>query len=131
MEASDQRIAVLVADDDPDIRTLMIQYLSREPFEVAGSARDADEAIELARARRPDAALVDVNMPGGGAQKVIETLTEEAPEIAIVVLSALEEDSLVRNLVRKGAMAYLVKPSGRDEILETVRRAVAANGARG
>ena len=130
MEASSQeRIAVLVADDDPDIRTLMIQYLSREPFEVAGSARDADEAIELARARRPDAALVDVNMPGGGAEAVIDALSKEAPEIAIVVLSALEEDTLVRNLVRKGAMAYLVKPAPRDEILETVRRAVAANAA--
>ena len=67
-------------------------------------------------------------MPGGGAQRVIETLSVEAPEIAIVVLSALEEDTLVRNLVRKGAMAYLVKPSGRDEILDTVRRAVEANG---
>src|SRR3954471_22125744 len=128
MEASEQPIAVLVADDDADIRQGLIQYLSREPFEVVGSARDADEAIELARARRPDAALVDVNMPAGGAEAVIDTLREEAPEIAIVVLSALEEDTLVRNLVRKGAMAYLVKPAAREEILETVRRAVAANG---
>ena len=123
-----ERIAVLVADDDPDIRSLMIQYLSREPFEVAGSARDATEAIELARARRPDAALVDVNMPGGGAEAVIDALSTEAPEIAIVILSALEEDTLVRDLLRAGAMAYLVKGARREEILETVRRAIEANG---
>src|SRR3954464_11555525 len=98
MAAAEEHIAVLVADDDPDIRTLMIQYLSREPFEVAGSARDATEAIELARAPRRGAALVDVNMPGGGAEAVIDALSEEAPEIAIVILSALEEDTLVRNL---------------------------------
>jgi DNA-binding NarL/FixJ family response regulator len=130
VEASpnEQRIAVLVADDDPDIRTLMIQYLSREPFEVAGSARDANEAIELARARRPDAALVDVNMPGGGARAVVDALRKDSPETAIVILSALEEDTLVRDLLRAGAMAYLVKGARREEILETVRRAIEANG---
>jgi DNA-binding NarL/FixJ family response regulator len=127
--AEGDRIAVLVADDDEDIRQLLIVHLSRDPFEVAGSARDAEEAIELALARRPDAALVDVNMPGGGAQRVIEALQRAAPEIAVVVLSALDEDGLVRDLLQKGAMAYLVKPAGRDEILSTVRRAVAANAA--
>src|SRR4051812_49801437 len=114
-----ERISVLVADDDPDIRTLMIQYLSREPFEVAGSARDADEAIELARARRPEAALVDVNMPGGGARAVVQALAKEVPETAIVILSSLEEDTMVRDLLRAGAMAYLVKGTRRDEILDT------------
>jgi DNA-binding NarL/FixJ family response regulator len=129
MEGStEQRIAVLVADDDADIRQVLIQYLSRDPFEVAGSARDAEEAIELARARRPDAALVDVNMPGGGARAVVETLTKEIPETAIVILSSLEEDTLVRDLLRAGAMAYLVKGARRDEILDTIRRAVEANG---
>src|SRR3954447_13882765 len=128
MEASEQRIAVLIADDDPDIRQVLIQYLSRDPFEVAGSARDADEAIELARARRPEAALVDVNMPGGGARAVVQALAKEVPETAIVILSSLEEDTMVRDLLRGGAMAYLVKGARRDEILHTVRRAVEANG---
>jgi DNA-binding NarL/FixJ family response regulator len=128
MADSEQPIAVLVADDDPDIRQLLIQYLSREPFEVAGSARDANEAIELARARRPDAALVDVNMPGGGARAVVDALRKDSPETAIVILSALEEDTLVRDLLRAGAMAYLVKGARREEILETVRRAIEANG---
>src|SRR4051812_38838156 len=123
-----ERISVLVADDDPDIRQLLIQYLSREPFEVAGSARDAAEAIELARARKPDAALVDVNMPGGGARAVVEALAKDTPGTAIVILSGEEEDTMVRDLLRAGAMAYLVKGTKRDEILETIRRAIEANG---
>ena len=123
------RIAVLVADDDADIRQLLMVHLSRDPFEVAGTACDAKEAVEIALSRRPDAALVDVNMPGGGAPRVIEALQRVAPEIAVVVLSALEEDGLVRDLLQKGAIAYLVKPASRDEILSTVRRAVAANAA--
>ena len=69
--AEGDRIAVLVADDDEDIRQLLIVHLSRDPFEVAGSARDAEEAIELALSRRPDAAVVDVHMPGGGAQRKV------------------------------------------------------------
>ena len=130
MTASEgERIGVLIADDDPDIRQLLIQYLSREPFEVAGSAEDAEQAIQMAITRRPAAALVDVHMPGGGAERVIEALSDAAPDVAIVILSALEEDGMVRDLVSKGAIAYLVKPSNRQEILETVRRAVAANDA--
>ena len=127
--AEGDRIAVLVADDDADIRQLLMVHLSRDPFEVAGTARDAKEAVELALSRRPDVALVDVNMPGGGARRVIDALQRAAPEIAVVVLSALEEDPLVGDLLQKGAMAHLVKPARRDEILDTVRRAVAANAA--
>jgi DNA-binding NarL/FixJ family response regulator len=129
MAAEGDRIAVLVADDDADTRQLLMVHLSRDPFEVAGTARDAKEAVELALARRPDVALVDVNMPGGGARRVLDALQRAAPEIAVVVLSALEEDGMVRDLMQKGAMAYLVKPARRDEILSTVRRAVAANAA--
>jgi DNA-binding NarL/FixJ family response regulator len=125
----DRRIAVLVADDDEDIRQLLMLHLSRDPFEVAGTARDAEEAVELALSRRPDAAVVDVNMPGGGARRLIDALQRAAPEIAVVVLSALDEDGLVRDLLQRGAVAYLVKPAGRDELLSTVRRAVAANAA--
>jgi DNA-binding NarL/FixJ family response regulator len=127
MEASTERMGVLVADDDAEIRQVLVQYLSRDPFEVAGSAGDADEAIEIARARRPDAALVDVNMPGGGARAVVDALSKDLPGTAIVILSSLEEDTMVRDLLRAGAMAYLVKGARRDEILETIRRAIEAN----
>ena len=127
-EQADERIAVLVADDDGDVRQLLTRYLSREPFEVAGTARDAEEAIEFACKRRPHAAVVDVNMPGGGAQRVVEKLREACPETAVVILSAFEEDGLVRGLLQSGAMAYLVKGATREEITDTVRRAVAANG---
>jgi DNA-binding NarL/FixJ family response regulator len=118
---------VIVADDDADLRALMIQYLSREPFEVIGSARDAEEAIRVASQRRPDAAVVDVNMPGGGARRVVEMLSEHCPEVAVVILSGLDEDNLVRSLLGAGALAYLVKGASRDEILDTVQRAVRAN----
>jgi DNA-binding NarL/FixJ family response regulator len=123
------RTTVLIADDDADIRQLLVQYVSRDPFELVGSARNADEAIALGSELKPDAALVDVNMPGGGARRVVDELRQSSPGTAIVILSGLEEDGLVRGLLRAGAMAYLVKGAGREEILETVRRAVAANGA--
>ena len=127
MEGEPERIGVIVADDDADLRALMIQYLSREPFEVVGSARDAEEAIRVASQRRPDAAVVDVNMPAGGARRVVEMLSEHCPEVAVVILSGLDEDNLVRSLLGAGALAYLVKGASRDEILDTVKRAVRAN----
>ena len=126
MEAG-SRIGVLVADDDDDFLGLVTEYLSRDGFEVVGSAGDAAETVRLAGESRPDAALVDVNMPGGGARAVVEKLRDESPGTAIVILSGLEEDSLVRGLLRDGAIAYMLKGASREEITGTVRRAVDAH----
>src|SRR5437016_3805319 len=61
---------VLIADDDPNIRAALVKLIAlEESLEVVGQARDADEAIQLARELQPDAALMDVNMPRGGAHR--------------------------------------------------------------
>jgi DNA-binding NarL/FixJ family response regulator len=120
-------IGVLIADDDEDFRGLVTEYLARDGFEVIASASDAGEAIRLAVEHRPAAALVDVNMPGGGARAVIEAVRERSPDTAIVILSGFEEDSLVRGLLQDGAIAYMLKGASRDEILDTLRRAVGAH----
>jgi DNA-binding NarL/FixJ family response regulator len=118
-----ERIRVLVADDDDDVRGLLGEYFRSEPFELVGAAADAGQALALAREHRPHAALVDVDMPGGGAQRVVDEL---GASTAIVILSGLEEDNLVRGLIQAGAIAYLVKGAPRDEIVDAVRRAVDA-----
>jgi len=96
----------------------------KRDFEVVGEATDAVEAITLARELRPDAALVDLNMPEGGGRTAVPGIVAASPETAIVVISSDEEDSIVRELMIGGAVAYVRK--GADPS-DTLRRAIAAH----
>jgi DNA-binding NarL/FixJ family response regulator len=117
-----ERPRVLLADDDQAVRALLAA-LGRE-FEIVAEATDAVEAIALARKHRPDAALVDLNMPEGGGRVAIPGIVAASPGTAIVVISSDEEDSIVRELMIGGAIAYVRK--GTDP-RETLNRAIAAH----
>jgi DNA-binding NarL/FixJ family response regulator len=99
---------LMIADDDPVIQSLLDMSLSRE-FDVIGLAADGEEAVELAAASQPDAAIVDVEMPAGGGLRAVRGIHEVAPDTAIVVLSVDESDGVVRELMQAGATAYLRK----------------------
>jgi DNA-binding NarL/FixJ family response regulator len=75
-------------------------------FEVVGLAADGEEAIELTRARQPDAALVDVVMPRGGGLRAARGILEVAPDTAIVMLSGDRTNAAVRELLRAGSIVY-------------------------
>lgn len=120
-----KRLTLLIADDDPVARAVLGRSLSFA-FEIVGEAEDADQAIALAEQLRPDAALVDVNMPEGGARRAVPGIVEVAPATAIVVLSADEADAMVRQLLIAGAVAYIRKGTDPRELAESLRRAVAA-----
>ena len=115
------RPRVLIADDDQAVRAVLAATLGRE-FEIVAEATDAVEAIALARKHRPDAALVDLNMPEGGGR--VPGILAASPKTAIVVISSDDEDSIVRELMIGGAIAYVRK--GTDP-RETLNRAIVAH----
>jgi len=99
---------LMIADDDPVVQSMLDMSLGQE-FDVVGLAADGEEAIELAKASQPDAALVDVEMPEGGGLHAVRGIHEVAPDTAIVVLSIDESDGVVREFMQAGAVAYLRK----------------------
>jgi DNA-binding NarL/FixJ family response regulator len=122
------RIRVLVADDDYDARGLLQVYVQGEPeLDLVGAAADADGAIELAREHRPDTALLDVNMPGGGGVRAAREIRRISPETSIIAVSALDDRNTVLDMLEAGAISYLVKGASREQIIDTVRRALDAH----
>jgi DNA-binding NarL/FixJ family response regulator len=122
---SEQASRVLIADDDPDVRAVLTAQLAGR-FDVVGAAADTDEAIALATDTRPDIAIVDVQMPGGGGLRATREICEATPETTIVALSADESERIVLDMLRAGAVAYVRKGVGADELvalLEEARRA--------
>jgi DNA-binding NarL/FixJ family response regulator len=124
------RARVLVADDDADIRGLLAAFVSSDPaFKLIGVAADADEAIALAHEHKPDAALLDVSMPGGGGIRVVRELQDFSPTTSVVALSAYDERNIVIDMLQTGAMSYLVKGATREQILSALHRSIEAHAA--
>jgi len=119
----DGGVRVLIADDDPRIRRVMELFLEREGLEVAAVAADAEEAIRLAAAERPDVALLDIRMPGGGGPAAARGIAALSPETRIVAHSALEDREPVLEMLRAGAVGYLLKGMDPEELAEATRRA--------
>ncbi len=127
--ASRTRSRLLIADDDPVVRSALGISLSDE-FELAGVAGDAQEAIRLAELEHPDVALVDVEMPGGGLFAV-QGIVRVSPATAIVVLSVDEIEGGVRELIAAGAVAYRRKGIEPRALAASLRSAITAHGAAG
>jgi two-component system nitrate/nitrite response regulator NarL len=121
----DIRPTLLIADDEAAVRSALGSQLGGT-FRIVGVAEDATEAIALAAAHRPDAALIDVQMPGGGAREAVPQIAARSPETCMLLLSADESDSSVVELLNAGAMAYIRKGTTGPEITQTVADALKA-----
>ena len=116
--------SVIVADDDEDARRLVETYLASEPsIALVGTATDAVDAIELASRLKPDVALLDVDMPRGGGMHATREISRRLPKTAVVLLSSMDEQRMVVDLLQAGAISYLVKGAPREKLRETVLRA--------
>ncbi len=119
-------IRVLVAEDAPVVRTALAALISADPgLELVGTAEDAVEAIELARVTRPDIAIVDVRMPGGGGSRATREILWHSPETRVLALSARPERDCVLEMQAAGAACYVLKGTPAQEILRTIRSCAA------
>jgi CheY-like chemotaxis protein len=116
---------LLIADDDPVVRSMLSLSLDHQ-FDIVGVVEDSDQAIALAQECRPDVALVDVQMPGGGGLSAIRGIAGVSPDTAAVVISADEFDPLVRQLMIAGAMTYVRKGIAAADLAEVLHRAMRA-----
>jgi PAS domain S-box-containing protein len=117
-------IRVLIAEDEQSLREVLCDLInSEENMEVVGAVAFANEAIELAERTKPDVALLDVRMPGGGGPRVAAAISVGSPQTRVLALSAYEERASVLQMLRAGAVSYLVKGVSGVEIVEAIRRA--------
>jgi AmiR/NasT family two-component response regulator len=117
-----RRLRILVAEDETIIRLDLKETLERAGFEVCAEARDGEEAVDLARAEKPDLAVLDVKMPRLDGIEAARRILAERP-IPIVMLTAYGQDELVARAVEAGVFGYLVKPFRETELLPAVQTA--------
>lgn len=118
---------VLVAEDEALIRLDLVEMLHEEGYDVVGQAGDGQEAVDLAEELKPDLVIMDVKMP---RRDGIDAASEiAAKRIApIVILTAFSQRDLVEKARDAGAMAYLVKPFSKTDLVPAIEVAVSRFG---
>jgi EAL domain-containing protein (putative c-di-GMP-specific phosphodiesterase class I)/DNA-binding NarL/FixJ family response regulator len=123
MRRREPLVRVLVAEDDPTMRSALCALVEADPaLELVGAAGDADAAIAVAEVERPDVCIVDVSMPAGGGARATREIRRAVPDARVLVHSGSEDRTTVLDLLRAGASGYVVKGTAPDEVLEALRR---------
>ena len=119
-------IRVLVVDDHPVVRRGMAALLSSiDGVHLVGEAATGDQAVREAQLGHADVVIMDVQMPVVDGIEATRRLTAVAPDVAVLVLTMVEDDETVLAAMLAGARGYLLKGAGQDEILAAVRSVVA------
>jgi len=119
-------IRILLADDHRILREGLRSLLAQQPdVLVVGEASDGDSVIALARELRPDLVIMDVVMPGTDGIAATRQIRAECPATKVIALSMHSDRRFVSEMVRAGALGYLVKDSAFEELHQAVRTVMA------
>jgi DNA-binding NarL/FixJ family response regulator len=119
---NERPIRVLIADDQTVVREGLETLLSFSPgIEVVGAARDGEEAVRLATERTADVVLMDLRMPRCDGIQATRRITREHPATRVVVLTTYADDESIFGALEAGAMGYLTKDAGAQEIQKAIR----------
>jgi DNA-binding NarL/FixJ family response regulator len=113
---------VVVADDHPTFRRGLAALLAAvDGVELVGEAEDGEHAVELAATLRPDVVVMDLTMPGLGGVEATRRIVAADPDVAVLVLTMLDEDESVFAAMRAGARGYVVKGADTDDVLRALQ----------
>jgi len=117
---------VVLVDDHGLFRSGVRAELGRQ-VEVVGEADDVQPAIDLIAAVQPDVVLLDVHLPGGGGQAVVQAIKASHPSVRFLALSASDAPEDVIAVIRAGARGYVTKTISTAELADAIRRVAAGD----
>jgi two-component system, NarL family, nitrate/nitrite response regulator NarL len=123
VDASEERLRVVIADDHHFFRDGLRGILEAAGIEVVGEAADGEQAVALARGLVPDVVVLDLNMPALSGLDALRELARGAPEVQSVILTVSTEDADVLAALAAGACGYLLKDTRPDRLVSGIRQA--------
>lgn len=115
---------IVIAEDEAIIRLDLREMLEEEGYEVVGEASEGEQAIKLAEELKPDLVILDIVMPGMDGLAAARLIGERELS-AVLILTAFSKRDLVDQAAKTGAMAYLVKPFSKEDLVPAVEVAIA------
>ncbi len=119
-------VRILIVDDHGVVRQGLRMYLALDPeLEVVGEAASGAEALRLAHEQKPDVVLMDLLMPVMDGIAATAAIRRELPDVEVIALTSVLEDSAVYGAMRAGAIGYLLKDTEADELSRAIKAAAA------
>lgn len=116
---------VVLADDHQILRDGIRRGLENAGETVVGEANNGEEAVKVVRETLPDVVLMDLSMPVLDGVSATRLISEEFPDVKVVVLTMHDDPSRTRDALEAGAIAYMTKGTSFADVLDTIRRALA------
>jgi AmiR/NasT family two-component response regulator len=116
---------VVIAEDEAIIRLDLKEILLDEGYDVVGETGRGDEAVDLVRDHHPDLVILDVKMPGSDGLAAARAIRDLELKVAVLILTAFSQRTLIDEARDAGVAAYLVKPFQRIELMPAIDQAVA------
>jgi len=113
---------VLIVDDNAGTRAMVRIILERIGHEVVGEAGDGDSAIKAFSKLRPEVMFLDIIMPGKSGIEVLEEIRKIDPAAKVILVTAIDQDEVNKELFAKGAAAIIYKPFAYDDFEKTLKR---------
>jgi DNA-binding NarL/FixJ family response regulator len=121
-------IRVVIADDHAIVRGGLEQLLSTaDDIDLVGTAVDGEEAIAIVERERPDVVLMDLSMPVVDGVEATRRIVTALPDVRIVVLTSFGDDRHIADALQAGAIGYVLKQAGPDELLDAIRAAASGD----
>ena len=120
-------IRILLVDDHAIVRLWLLTLINEQPgLQVVGEAGTSAEAVRAVEQLAPDVVLMDIRMPGEGGIEATRQIGQRFPKVKVVMLTSFADDELVVRAIRAGAVGYVLKQVGNEELLRAI--AAAARG---
>ena len=118
------KISVVLVDDHALVRLGLKTLIDDETdMEVVGEAGTAQEALQTIERSNPQVVLMDIRLPGEGGLEATRRIVQRFPDVKVVMLTSFADDELVISAIRSGAVGYLIKQVGNEEVLRAIRLA--------
>src|SRR5512135_2164944 len=115
---------LLLVDDHAIVRLGLMTLLNDQPdMEVVAEASTAAEAVHTVEKFKPDVVLMDVRLPGEGGIEATRQVTSRFPDSKVVMLTSFADDELVMRAINAGAIGYVLKQVGNEELLRAIQAA--------
>ena len=116
-------VRVVIAEDEAIVRLDLKEIMEEEGYEVVGETGRGDDAVDLVRQHKPDLAILDIKMPGSDGLTAARAISSERL-CAVLILTAFSQRDLIEQARNAGALAYLVKPFQKSELLPAIEMAL-------
>jgi two-component system chemotaxis response regulator CheY len=115
-------VRILVVDDTRFMRTILVNILTKEGFEIVGEAEDGQQAVEMYLTTKPDLVLMDIIMPKMDGMMALKTILGINPEAKVLMVTAIQSIEMAKLAFKCGAVSYIMKPFQKQGILQEIEK---------